>query len=200
MTDHSASTMCTYQVRVDYLSEGAPFASETFLFDAADERAALQLARHRTDDSLFLDEDRPDLARRFTLEPYEPDDPDPASPGGAALKPVCRKCGCDGIVCDAAARWDEDGQCWSLSGTYDDLICDLCGAEGDDIADWVVAEPVAPSRRFLWDIAVFLRDPDLPGNPEFEQFSAASFDELTVEQAAAEWLERQNPPKTGHVA
>ena len=45
------------------------------------------------------------------------------------VKPICRRCGGDSIVCDAAARWCVDAQEWQISTTFDNETCEDCGYE-----------------------------------------------------------------------
>jgi hypothetical protein len=94
-------------------------------------------ARAAADGSVYNDERIPDLDRSIEILRSSDDDPDPPPLAGGMRKPVCPCCGRDDIVRDAAARWDARNQHRSISGTFDDETCERCGAEGDDLAEWV---------------------------------------------------------------
>lgn len=46
-------------------------------------------------------------------------------------KPVCRHCGSDDIVIDAAARWDVSLQQWQLASVHDCTWCVQCERDND---------------------------------------------------------------------
>ena len=139
-----------FAVRIQYFSAGECYASETIdveVPDGADVSAAVHAAAEA---STYHDVRIPELS--FTVEYIapDPDDPDPA-PLAGRLKPVCARCGSESIVRDAAVRWDILSQQWDVSGIYDCTSCDLCGAESDDLANWVPAERVTPPEQFEID-------------------------------------------------
>lgn len=46
------------------------------------------------------------------------------------VKQVCSYCGSSNVSCDAAARWDEVTQTWSVTDIFDEGSCDDCGESG----------------------------------------------------------------------
>jgi len=44
------------------------------------------------------------------------------------IKMVCNNCGSENVLKDAYAAWNVDSQQWELSNTFDNNICDDCGA------------------------------------------------------------------------
>lgn len=176
-----------FAVRIQYFSAGECYASETIdveVPDGADVSAAVHAAAEA---STYHDVRIPELS--FTVEfiAPDPDDPDPA-PLAGRLKPVCAHCGSDSIVRDAAVRWDIESQQWEVSGIYDCSSCDLCGAESDDLANWVPAEQVTPPEQFEIDLAARIGTPDLRGDSSFQQFCFGLFLTHSLEDAAAAWL------------
>ena len=75
-----------------------------------------------------------------------------------------------------------------MSGIYDCTSCDLCGAESDDLANWVPAERVTPPEQFEIDLAARIGTPDLRGDSSFQQFCFGLFLTHSLEDAAAAWL------------
>ncbi|WP_294537682.1 hypothetical protein [uncultured Rhodoblastus sp.] len=53
-------------------------------------------------------------------------------------RPICPNCGSADISRDATARWCDETQDWTLSGTFDDMTCDDCGRETNG-PDWIDA-------------------------------------------------------------
>ncbi len=147
MNTSSQSGARTFDVRIEYFSEGEPFALETFTVSVADDEDIHTVARGLADRSVYAHPQIPDLTRAITIEPIQPDDPDAPPPGSPLQVPQCPHCGSTEISRDACARWDVDSQTWDLSYVYDCQTCENCGAEGDDLANWVPADstrPVAP--------------------------------------------------------
>ena len=59
-------------------------------------------------------------------------------------RPICPNCGSADISRDATARWCDETQDWTLSGTFDDTTCDDCGQETND-PNWIEADRTDPS-------------------------------------------------------
>lgn len=195
-----------HAIRIDYLSGGERFATETFQVSITEHEdvndVALKLAR----DSAYCNERVPALSCLFTIHSTDPDGPDGAPPGaGTALissvepfdqaaakpntppvAPQCPKCGDTDITRDASARWDRANQCWSLSAVYDNQTCENCGAEGNDLAIWVSLEP-ADRDDFLHAVADKLEDATLPDDPVFQLVIGAVHGTMTVGEAVREW-------------
>lgn len=53
-----------------------------------------------------------------------------------AQRPYCKYCGSSDVGSDAAAAWDYEKQCWSLTTTFDNSTCNECGKSGDNILMW----------------------------------------------------------------
>lgn len=182
-----------YAVRVEYYSDRDSFAVETYMIEVPAGGDPMQVARARADDSIYFDPRVPGLSRDIAItpvEPEEPDDPDPAPPGGQAVKPVCPHCGSEEMVRDATARWDSDSQCWSISGVFDNETCDLCGAEGNCISEWVPADSESLPEAFLREVAAAVGDGKLEDDLDFGQFCLLRFRDAPVHQAAREWCDR----------
>jgi hypothetical protein len=65
------------------------------------------------------------------------------------VRPVCKECGSNDLTRDACARWDDELQDWIASGVYDCTNCGSCGAESDDLAEWLalpLRSATAPSE------------------------------------------------------
>jgi len=158
-----------FAVRIQYFCAGECYATETIdveVPDGADVSAAVHAAALA---STYHDVRIPELS--FTVEYIapDPDDPDPA-PLAGRLKPVCAHCGSESIVRDAAVRWDVESQQWVVTSIFDCTTCDFCGAEGDDLANWVPAEQVTPPKQFEIDLAAKIGKPDLRSDGTFQQF------------------------------
>jgi predicted RNA-binding Zn-ribbon protein involved in translation (DUF1610 family) len=190
MPEISAAPMRAFNVRVAFFSGGDRFAADSFRINVSEGEDPMAVAHTAADASVYCDDRVPDLNRTIDIEPVDPDDPDPPPAAGGAMKPVCPRCGSDDIVRDATARWDVDSGCWSLSGTFDNETCDTCGAEGDDFAHWIPAEPLSPRDTFLWDVSRALQNASLVQDADFQLFCLNGFDRVTVEQAAADWRAR----------
>ena len=54
-------------------------------------------------------------------------------------KPVCKHCGSEDVVCDAAARWSVEKQEWVMSGAHEFNV-DCCQCNGETRIDWVPAD------------------------------------------------------------
>lgn len=143
MNDRSQQQTRAFDVCVEFQSDGATYAQESYQIEALDEYDAERLARERAEDSAYYDPRVPDLGLHVTVEAEGPTGPDtdPASPAQVRVRPICPKCGSADIVKDASAQWDEENQCWSLSGTYDGETCQACDAEGDDLSTFMPIEP-----------------------------------------------------------
>ena len=63
---NSTGARWRYVVRVDFLSAGDPFASETYTIEAPNLRAARIGGLHRSEDSVYDDPRIPDFARIVT--------------------------------------------------------------------------------------------------------------------------------------
>lgn len=194
MQDMTSASPRTFSVRADYMSDGETFAVETFTVTACDPVAAMAIARDQVTDSIYHDSRVPDLTTSIIVEEWAPDDPDSPPPvSGAAVKPVCPRCGSDDIVKDACARWDEHNRCWSLAGTYDCETCQECGAEGNEIAKWLPDPTIPASDRFLWAVLELLQRRDLALDAGFQEFCLNVHDQLTVDQAVEAWCARSAP-------
>ncbi len=155
MTENSAAPTRAYRVTIDFPSGDQCFASEQYDIRAEDAAEAIRLALIRLADSICHDPRVADLGCYVYLAPVtDGDDPDTDSSCPAtARKPVCPRCGRDQIVREATARWEPDERCWSLSGAFDNEICNICGAEGDDLADWIAVTSMLPASGDLSDVA-----------------------------------------------
>lgn len=195
MTEIQVTSMRAYRIRVEFFSDGDSFAVDTFTIDLPDGQDPMTAAEGLADESIYFDERVPYLSRTIEIEPLDSDDPDPPPASGGAARPVCPNCGSDDIVRDATARWDQDGQCWSLSGTFDFETCDTCGADGDDMAVWATQDSMSPPDRFMWNVSGELQNASLVRDACFQLFCVNSFDRITVEQAAADWRSRKEPER-----
>lgn len=61
------------------------------------------------------------------------------SPKGKGIDLLCPHCGNDDIVRDASARWNVYLQEWVLRCTYDDMHCEVCGADFREAAERPIA-------------------------------------------------------------
>lgn len=176
----------TYEVRVDYLSEGEPFARDTFTIEVVDGIDPYDIARARADRHPYANGRIPGLSLGITLRPQDPEDPEPRPPSGALI-PICPQCGGDALVRDASACWDSASQDWTLAGVQDCETCDLCGVEGDDLARWVPAPSEAPADHYLRALAAALGEPGLIEDVHFQRFCLDVHASMTVERAASRW-------------
>lgn len=203
-----------YAIRIDYLSDGERFATETFQLSIAEHEDINSIALKLATDSTYCNERVPALTCLFTIHSADPDGPDGAPPGAgsvliysvepfdqggakpitAPVAPQCPKCGHTDITRDASARWDRANQCWSLSTVYDNQTCENCGAEGNDLAVWVSLEP-ADRSDFLRAVAEKLKDPTLPEDPVFQLVIGAVHGTMTVDEAAREWVVANDIPE-----
>ena len=172
------------RAHVEFLSGDDVFAAETLAFDVKAGENAEATAATAAEASHYYDERVPDLRYRLQLDPDETS----SEPGE---KPVCKSCGADRISRDACLRWDIETQSWELSGLYDSVTCDLCGAESDSLANWIPADRETATERFVREVAARLGRPELAGEPHFEQvvldhFVAGSFDGALAAWSAAE--------------
>ena len=46
-------------------------------------------------------------------------------------------------------RWDIETQSWELSGIYDSVTCDFCGAESGSLASWIPADRETATERWI---------------------------------------------------
>ncbi|WP_157217986.1 hypothetical protein [Flavisphingomonas formosensis] len=186
MDNAPACAARTYQVCAQFLTDGAPFASEHCVITVADGLDPFAIAQVRADDSPYANPHVPDLSIAIALAPEEPDDPS-LPPVSGAVRPICPKCGSDDIVRDACARWSVEAQLWELEGIYDCQTCNACGAEGDEFARWTLAPSTARQDIFLWDVISVLQSPVLALDLPFQRFCLGALDRMTVEQCAMAW-------------
>jgi len=140
-----------YEVRIDYLSAAERFASETLILEVVDGLDVHAIAQARADARPYANARIPDLLIAIRVEPLDPagpEDPEPRPPT-TIVRPVCLRCGSHDILLDACARWNVEEQCWDLAGTHDPQTCAGCGAEGDDLANWLSAGPRSPADHFF---------------------------------------------------
>lgn len=109
MKTTSTAVTRAYSVRAEFFSDGDRFAVETFTIEVADGLDPYAIARMRANECVYADPRIPDLTQVITLEPVDPEYPDPQPPAGA-MKPVCPWCGSDDLTRDATARWDVESQ------------------------------------------------------------------------------------------
>jgi hypothetical protein len=53
------------------------------------------------------------------------------------MKAICKYCDSNNVTRDACVKWDEFNQVWSLVAVYDNGDCNDCGANGDNIIEWI---------------------------------------------------------------
>jgi len=53
---------------------------------------------------------------------------------------ACVLCGSDDVTHDAVVRWSIPDQRWEVSGVFDNADCGACGADGDNIVEFVELE------------------------------------------------------------
>jgi len=179
-----------YAVRIEYLSDGEPFAVEQFNLSIDDDADVHAAARNLADQSTYSNTRVPDLTCAIVILRQPPDDPDTPPSGSPSIIPRCPKCGADDISRDATARWDVDTQSWYLSGIFDCQTCQDCGAEGDDLAKWEPVDPHSAADIFLWTVANELQNLSLTHNAEFQRYCLDAHDLIPLDQAVAEWRDR----------
>jgi len=184
-----------YAVRIEYLSDSEPFATEQHILSIDGDDDVHAVARALADDSPYSNARVPDLTCAIIIARQSPDDPDMPPSGSPAIVPRCPNCGADGISRDVTARWDVDTQTWYLSGIFDRQTCDDCGARGDDLAVWGPEDPLSEADSFLWVVANALQNSSLAHDAEFRRYCLDSHDLFSVEQAVAEWRVRSRRPQ-----
>jgi hypothetical protein len=187
MTTTSQSGARTYAVRIEYCSDSEPFAVDQHILSINADADVHAAARDLADKSPYSNARVPDLTCAITIVRQPPDDPDTPPSGSPAIIPRCPKCGADDISRDATARWDVDTQSWYLSGIFDCQTCEDCGAEGDDLAKWELADPHSAADVFLWAVANELQNLSLTHDAEFQRYCLDVHDLIPVDQAIAEW-------------
>ena len=180
------ATARAYVAHVDYLSGGEAFARETFTIEVVDGLDPYQIARSGAERHPYADMRIPSLSIVIALHPEDPEDPEPRPPSGA-LMPTCPRCGGDSLVRDAAANWNSDRQEWVLAGVQDCETCNDCGAEADDLAHCGPLPSRAPADRYLRELAVALRQPELIENVHFQRFCLNAHSSFEIARAVAEW-------------
>jgi hypothetical protein len=186
MNTNDAAPSCAYAVRAEYFSDRDLFAVETFTIDVVVGLDPYVIAQTRAEESSYADPRVPDFICVVTLDPVDPNDPEPRPPS-ATIRPVCPCCGSDNLTRDATVRWDVDGQAWDLAGTYDCQTCERCGAEGDDFARWVPVADYSEADRFLLALIDALQNASLVLDANFQRFCLDAYNTMTIEQASAEW-------------
>lgn len=58
------------------------------------------------------------------------------------VKMVCSECGSDNVLKDAYAAWNVETQEWELSATFDNTVCDNCGAV-DSVIEVEIEDAIA---------------------------------------------------------
>jgi predicted RNA-binding Zn-ribbon protein involved in translation (DUF1610 family) len=186
-----------YAVRIEYLSDGEPFAVEQFILSIDDDADIHVAARALADRSTYSNARVPDLTCAIVIEHVPPDDPDAPPPGASAVIPRCRHCGSEDIVRDASARWDVATRSWYLSETYDCHSCTRCEADGDDLVIWGSADPQSDADTFLWAVASALQNLSLAQDAEFQRYCLDAHDLIPLDEAVAVWREVVPEIRTG---
>lgn len=132
----------------------------------------------------------PGFAEGETLPDDAARDLSATAPKVEPVMPRCRHCGSGQVSRDANACWDEDAQAWALLATYDSQTCERCGADSNNLVDWVPLAVPGSIDAFLWDVIEELQAPKLIGDAAFKAFCREYQNALTADQAAATWRNR----------